>query len=395
MQRLDRIAMQLRIPAVYMRGGTSKGVFFVASDLPAERAERDRILLRAIGSPDPYGKQIDGMGAATSSTSKIVILSPSKRPDSDVDYLFGQVAIDRPFIDWSGNCGNLTSAVGPFAVSQGWVEAPKDGIAKVRIWQANISKRIVSHVPVRQGQVVEEGDFVLDGVAFPSSEIRLEFLEPGGMGEEGEAPAQMFPTGNVRDRIDVPGVGAVEVTLITAGNPTVFVDASVLGLLGTELQSRVDGDAALLARCEAIRAHGAVAMGLVKSAEEASRSRLHTPKIAWVSIPQGYTATSGKAVDASATDLTIRMLSMGKLHHVITGTGAIATAVAAAIEGTVVSAARRPGADPLRTTLGHPAGTLAVGAEVARDGSQWKVARAVMSRSARRLMEGWVRVPAA
>ena len=385
----------MRIPAVYMRGGTSKGVFFVASDLPSDPAARDHILLRTIGSPDPYGKQIDGMGAATSSTSKIVILAPSKRPDSDVDYLFGQVAIDRPFIDWSGNCGNLTAAVGPFAVSQGWVQAPREGIAKVRIWQQNVAKRIVSHVPCRGGEVLEEGEFVLDGVTFPSAEIRIEFLEPGGMGEDGDAPAAMFPTGRVRDRLEVPGVGMVETTLITAGNPTVFVDAATIGLEGHELQSRVDTDPAILARCEAIRAHGAVAMGLVKSAEEASRNRLHTPKIAWVSKPQGYTASSGKAVDAAATDLTIRMLSMGKLHHVITGTGAIATAVAAAIEGTVVHEARRRGADPLRTTLGHPSGTLAVGAEVARDGDEWKVARAVMSRSARRLMEGWVRVPAA
>ena len=384
---------QLRIPAVYMRGGTSKGVFFVASDLPSDPAERDRILLRTIGSPDPYGKQIDGMGAATSSTSKIVILARSLRPDSDVDYLFGQVAIDRAFIDWSGNCGNLTAAVGPFAVSQGWVEAPSDGIATVRIWQQNVSKRIVSHVPVRGGEVVEEGDFVLDGVTFPSAEIRIEFLDPGGMGEEADAPAAMFPTGKVRERLEVPGVGPIEATLITAGNPTVFVDAAALGLAGLELQSRVDTDAELLKRCEAIRAHAAVAMGLAKSAEDASRNRLHTPKIAWVSAPQGYTASSGKVVDASATDLTIRMLSMGKMHHVITGTGAIATAVASAIDGTIVNAARRPGADPLRTTLGHPSGTLAVGAEVAREGNEWKVARAVMSRSARRLMEGWVRVP--
>ena len=385
---------QLRIPAVYMRGGTSKGVFFRAEDLPADPAERDRILLRTIGSPDPYGKQIDGMGAATSSTSKIVILAPSKRPDSDVDYLFGQVAIDRPLIDWSGNCGNLTAAVGPFAVSQGWVKAPRDGVAKVRIWQQNIAKRIVAHVPVRNGEVLEDGDFVLDGVTFPSAEIRIEFLEPGGMGEEGDAPAAMFPTGNLRDTLDVPGVGAIDATLITAGNPTVFVEAAAMGLAGHELQSRVDADPKLLARGEAIRAHAAVAMGLAKSAEDASRNRLHTPKIAWVSRPQSYAASSGKAVAEGDIDLTIRMLSMGKLHHVITGTGAIATAVASAIEGTVVNAARRPGADPLRTTLGHPSGTLAVGAEVAREGDEWKVARAVMSRSARRLMEGWVRVPA-
>ena len=381
---------QLRIPAVYMRGGTSKGVFFRAEDLPGDPAERDRILLRTIGSPDPYGKQIDGMGAATSSTSKIVILAPSKRPDSDVDYLFGQVAIDRPFIDWSGNCGNLTSAVGPFAVSQGWAQGPRDGMVPVRIWQQNISKRIVAHVPVRGGEVVEEGEFVLDGVTFPSAEIRIEFLEPGGMGEESDDPAAMFPTGNLVDRLAIPNLGTVETTLITAGNPTVFVDAATLGLKGNELEA----NSRLLEACEAIRAHGAVAMGLAKSAEDASRNRLHTPKIAWVSKPQGYAATSGRAVDPQSIDVTIRMISMGKMHHAITGTGAIATAVASAIDGTIVNAARRPGTDPLRTTLGHPSGVLAVGAEVTRDGNEWKVARAVMSRSARRLMEGWVRVPA-
>jgi probable AcnD-accessory protein PrpF len=386
---------QLRIPAVYMRGGTSKGVFFVASDLPADPKERDRILLRTIGSPDPYGKQIDGMGAATSSTSKVVILSPSTRDDSDVDYLFGQVAIDRELIDWSGNCGNLTSAVGPFAVSQGWVEAPGDGVAKVRIWQANIGKRIVSHVPVKGGEVVEEGEFVLDGVTFPSAEIRIEFLEPGGLGEEGDGGGAMFPTGNVRDTLDVPGFGKVEVTLITAGNPTVFVDAAAMGLAGTELPAQVDGNAEVLRRFEAIRAHGAHAMGLVSSPEEASRSRLHTPKIAAVSRPAGYTASSGKVVGDGDIDVTIRMVSMGKLHHALTGTGAIATAVASAMEGTLVHSARRPGADPLRTRLGHPSGTIAVGAEVSRENGKWKVARAVMSRSARRLMEGWVRVPSA
>jgi len=390
----EGLMAQLRIPAVYMRGGTSKGVFFRAGDLPSDTTERDRILLRTIGSPDPYGKQIDGMGAATSSTSKVVILSQSSREDSDVDYLFGQVPIDRALIDWSGNCGNLTSAVGPFAISEGWVQGVRDGLVPVRIWQANIGKRIVAHVPVRGGEVVEEGEFVLDGVTFPAAEIRIEFLDPGGLGEEGDAAGAMFPTGNPRDRLEIPGVGAIDATLITAGNPTVFVDASTLGLKGDELQARVDGDATLLKRGEAIRVHAAVAMGLAKSAEEASRTRLHTPKIAWVSPPQPYTASSGKPIAAGDIDLTIRMLSMGRLHHAITGTGAIATAVAAAIDGTVVHGARRGDADPLRTRLGHSSGTLAVGAEVKRVAGEWKVARAVMSRSARRLMEGWVRVPA-
>jgi probable AcnD-accessory protein PrpF len=387
---------QRRIPAVYMRGGTSKGVFFLAEDLPADAGERDRVLLRVVGSPDPYGKQIDGMGAATSSTSKVVVLSRSRRPDSEVDYLFGQVAIDRALVDWSGNCGNLTSAVGPFAIRQGWVKAPRDGTATVRIWQANIAKRIVSHVPVKDGEVVEAGDFVLDGVAFPAAEIRIEFLDPGGLGDDGaDAGGAMFPTGNARDALEVPGVGRVEATLITAGNPTVFVDAKAVGLEGAELAAAVDSDGALLGRCEAIRAHAAVAMGLAASAEEASRTRLHTPKIAMVSPPRAYTASSGKAIGADDIDVTIRMLSMGKLHHAVTGTGAIATAGAAAIDGTLVNAARRREADPLSTRLGHPSGTIAVGAEVSRQAGDWKVARAIMSRSARRLMEGWVRVPEA
>ena len=385
---------QLRIPAVYMRGGTSKGVFFRAADLPADPAVRDAILLRVVGSPDPYGKQIDGMGAATSSTSKIVILSPSKRADCDVDYLFGQVAIDRPLIDWSGNCGNLTAAVGPFAVAEGWVEAPRDGLATVRIWQANIAKRIVAHVPVRGGEIVEEGAFVLDGVAFPAAEIRIEFLDPGGAGEESEAGGAMLPTGRVVDRLEVPGVGRVEATLITAGNPTVFVEAAALGLSGRELQAEVNADRALLARCEAVRAHAAVAVGLAASAAEASEKRLHTPKIAFVSPSQPYIASSGKAIAASDIDVTIRMLSMGQLHHAVTGTGAVATAVACAIEGTIPNRALRTGADPLATRIGHPSGVLRVGAAVAQVHGRWIVEKAVMSRSARRLMEGWVRVPA-
>jgi probable AcnD-accessory protein PrpF len=385
----------LRIPAVYMRGGTSKGVFFRASDLPADPRERDAILLRVVGSPDPYGKQIDGMGAATSSTSKIVILAPSKRDDCDIDYLFGQVAIDRPLIDWSGNCGNLTAAVGPYAISEGWVQAPREGTALVRIWQANIGKRILAHVPVRAGEVVEEGAFVLDGVAFPAAEIRLEFLDPGGSAAEGESAGTMLPTGNVADLLEVPGVGRVEATLISAGNPTVFVDAAALGLGGSELQAEVNSDRALLARSEAIRAHAAVAMGLAATMAEASEKRLHTPKIAFVSRAQPYTAASGRAIAASDLDITIRMLSMGQLHHAVTGTGAVATAVACAIPGTLAHRMLAKGTDALRTRLGHPSGTLTVGAAVARSGDAWVVERAVMSRSARRLMEGWVRVPAA
>jgi probable AcnD-accessory protein PrpF len=383
----------LRIPAVYMRGGTSKGVFFRAEDLPADPALREAVLLRVVGSPDPYGKQIDGMGGATSSTSKIVILARSKRPDSDVDFLFGQVAIDRPFVDWTGNCGNLTAAVGPFAIAQGWVDAPREGLAPVRIWQANIGKRIVAHVPMRGGEVVEAGDFVLDGVAFPAAEIRLEFLHPGGLGEGGEAGGAMLPTGNVLDTLEVPGVGRVEATLITAGNPTVFVEAATLGLRGEDLQARLQNDAEVLRLAEAIRAQGAVTMGLAASVLEASARRLHTPKIAFVTRAQAYTASNGKAVAARDIDITVRMLSMGKLHHAVTGTGAVATAVACAIEGTLPRRLLSPGADPLATRIGHPSGVLTVGAQVTRSGERWVVEKAVMSRSARRLMEGWVRAP--
>jgi probable AcnD-accessory protein PrpF len=384
---------QLKIPAVYMRGGTSKGVFFRAEDLPSDEKERERILLRVIGSPDPYGKHIDGMGAATSSTSKIVILSKSKRHDSDVDYLFGQVAIDRPLIDWSGNCGNLTAAVGPFAVSQGWVDSPRDGFAVARIWQRNISKRIVAHVPVRGGEVVEEGDFELDGVTFPAAEIRIEFMDPGGSEEGENEGGAMFPTGNLRDTLDIPGLGAIEMTLVTAGNPTIFVDAAALGLDGTELQEAINANTELLRKSEAIRSHGAVAMGLAKSAAEASATRLHTPKLAYVAPRRGYLASSGKSVTERDIDLTLRMLSMGKLHHAITGTGAIAAGVACAIPGTVAHDATQGTGDPLRMRIGHPSGTITVGAEVAMEGGEWKVTRAVMSRSARTLMEGWVRVP--
>ncbi len=345
---------QIRIPAVYMRGGTSKGVFFRAEDLPADRAARERILLRVLGSPDPYGKQIDGMGAATSSTSKAVILSPSRRPGFDVDYLFGQVAIDRALVDWSGNCGNLTAAVGPFAIAQGWVAAPDDGVAGVRIWQANLGKAIVAHVPMRGGEPLEEGDFGLDGVAFPGAEIRLEFLDPGGTGEDGGAAGGTFPTGNVRDRLAVPGVGAIEATLVSAGNPTVVVRAADLGLEGTETQAAIDADRGLLARAEAIRAHAAVAMGLGASAAEVSATRLHTPKIAFAAPPRAYAASSGKPVGAGDVDFLVRMLSMGRTHHAVTGTGAIALAVAGAAEGTIAHEARGGGATRWRCASGIP-----------------------------------------
>jgi probable AcnD-accessory protein PrpF len=383
---------QLRIPAVYMRGGTSKGVFFIADDLPGDPVERDRVLLRVIGSPDRYGKHIDGMGGATSSTSKVVILSKSSRPDCDVDYRFGQVAIDRPFVDWSGNCGNLSAAVGPFAISSGLVAAPADGTAVVRIWQANIARKIISHVPMRGGEVVELGTFELDGVAFPAAEIRLEFLDPAADDEGGKGGA-MFPSGNRVDTLDVPGAGRVEATLIDAGNPTIFVDAKALGLKGTELQGDVNAKQELLALAEAVRVHGAVAMGLAKSPEEATARRPHTPKLAFVAAPASYTASDGRAVPASSIDVLARIFSMGQLHHAMTGTGAVAIAAAAAIPGTVVHRIAPLGPDG-RVRFGHPSGSVAVGAEAAEVEGRWTVKKVIMSRSARRLMEGFVRVPA-
>ncbi len=385
---------QLKIPAVYMRGGTSKGVFFIADDLPADLRERERILLRVIGSPDRYGKQTDGMGGATSSTSKIVILSKSNRDDCDIDYLFGQVAIDAPTIDWSGNCGNLTTAVGPFAISMGMMAAPRDGEATVRIWQANIRKRIISRVPMKDGEVVELGGFELDGVAFPAAEVKLEFLDPAADDGDGEdTGGAMFPTGNRIDMLDVPGVGKVEATLINAGNPTIFVDAARLGLKGTELQGDINGDKKLLGLAELVRSHGAVAMGLVKTPQEATEKRQHTPKLSFVAKPSGYVASDGKKIAPESIDLLARIFSMGVLHHAMTGTGAVAIAAAAAIPGTVVSRIAPVGPDG-RVKFGHPSGVLNVGAEAREENGQWAVTKVMMSRSARRLMEGWVRVPA-
>ncbi|HHX4895154.1 TPA: 2-methylaconitate cis-trans isomerase PrpF [Acinetobacter baumannii] len=386
---------QIKIPATYMRGGTSKGVFFKLDDLP-EKAQfagqaRDQLLLRVIGSPDPYGKQIDGMGGATSSTSKTVILAKSTQPDHDVDYLFGQVSIDRPFVDWSGNCGNLTAAVGSFAISNGLVDAdriPENGLCTVRIWQKNIQKTIIAHVPITNGQVQETGDFELDGVTFPAAEVQIEFLDPADDGEEG---GDMFPTGNVVDQLDVPEIGSFQATFINAGIPTIFLNAEDLGYEGTELQDHINGDAAALVRFEKIRAYGAVQMGLIKYISEAA-ARQHTPKIAFVSKPKNYTASSGKNVSEKDVDLLVRALSMGKLHHAMMGTAAVAIGTAAAIPGTLVNLAAG-GGEREAVRFGHPSGTLRVGAQAELTNGQWVVKKAIMSRSARVLMEGWVRIP--
>jgi len=388
---------QIKIPAVYMRGGTSKGVFFRLQDLPPAAQQpgpaRDALLLRVIGSPDPYAKQIDGMGGATSSTSKTVILARSTRPDHDVDYLFGQVSIDSAFVDWSGNCGNLSAAVGPFAIAQGLVDparVPADGVCTVRIWQANIGKTIVAHVPISGGQVQETGDFELDGVTFAAAEVPLEFIDPADEGE-GDGGGAMFPTGRLVDDLEVPGVGTFKATLINAGIPTIFVNAADIGYGGTELQDAINGDPKALARFETIRAHGAVKMGLIQDIAEAAK-RQHTPKVAFVAPPKDYVASSGKPVRAADVDLLVRALSMGKLHHAMMGTAAVAIGTAAAIPGTLVNLAAG-GGERQAVRFGHPSGTLRVGAEARAVDGQWAVTKALMSRSARVLMEGWVRVP--
>lgn len=385
-------AAQISIPATYMRGGTSKGVFFKLSDLP-ERARvageaRDKLLMRVIGSPDPYGKQTDGMGGATSSTSKTVILSKSQQAGHDVDYLFGQVAIDRPFVDWSGNCGNLTAAVGSFAINNGLVDLqriPENGIATVRIWQANISKTIIAKIPITQGQVQETGDFELDGVTFPAAQVEVEFMDPAAGG------GALFPTGNVVDQLVVPNVGTFQVTMINAGIPTIFLNASDLGYTGVELQGDINGDEQALARLETIRAHGAVKMGLIEGIDEAA-SRQHTPKVAFVAEPTDYLSSSGKAVSANEIDLSVRAMSMGQLHHAMMGTAAVAISVASAIPDTLVNLAAG-GGERSHVRFGHPSGTLRVGAHASLVNGQWTATKAIMSRSARILMEGTVRIP--
>jgi len=383
--------MALRIPALFMRGGTSKGVFFLESDLPGDWEKRDAMLLRIVGSPDPFGTQMDGMGCATSSTSKVVIIGPSTRADCDVDYLFGAVSIDKPFIDWSGNCGNLTAAVGPFAVLHGLVKSARtaqrdaDSVT-VRIWQANLGAKIVARVPLRDGLPLESGDFVLDGVAFPSAGIDLEFIDPA------DTAGGIFPTGRALDLLDVPGLGSVEASLVNAGNPAIFVEARALGLTALELPADLNADAELLARFESVRAVAAVAMGLAASPEEATSKRPATPKIAIVAPPSDYRSTAGVLIKSESMDLAARIVSMGKVHHAMTGTGSIALAVAAAIPGTTVHRVTRGGrSGALR--IGHAAGTIAVGAEVRREGDEWIVSKVGMTRSARILMSGFVHLP--
>lgn len=374
---------------VYMRGGTSKGLFFLREWLPEDPEVCDRLLLRALGSPDPYGTQIDGMGGATSSTSKVVIISRSSRADSDVDYLFGQVAINQAKIDWSGNCGNLTAAVGPFAVAQRLVKAPMKGRAEVRIWQANLQTRILSRFSVNYGRAEEEGDFFLDGVAFSGAEVELDFLDPCGSTATGRP---VFPTGNAIDYVDVPKVGPVNMTMMNAGNPAVLVHAAALGLKGTELPVEINGNADLLYRAEIIRATAAVIMGLATDLADARKNALHTPKLAYLSKPANFVTTSNARIEKNSIDLNARIFSMGKLHHALTGTGAITIAAAAVIPGTLANLlVIKPGGENFR--IGHPAGSYAVSVEAYQTGTQWHIRKATMSRSARRLFSGELFIP--
>lgn len=385
-------ALQIPVKATYMRGGTSKGTFFLLSNLP-ERCQtagqaRDNFLLRVVGSPDPYGKQIDGLGNGSSSTSKVVILSKSDQPEHDVNYLFGQVAIDKPMIDWSGNCGNLTAAVGSFAIQNGLIDTakiPQNGICEVRIWQQNIRKTIIAHVPITDGKVQETGDFELDGVTFPAAEVKIEFIDPV------DADGDMFPTGNVTDTLDVPDVGNFTVTMINAGIPTIFMNAKDLGLTGTELQNDINSNAEILEKLEKIRAYGAVKMGLITDIQEA-QTRQHTPKIAWVAPPADYIASSGKAVKAEEIHLLSRAMSMGQLHHAMMGTASVAIGTAATISGTLPNLAAG-GGNLTEIRFGHPSGTLLVGGQSEQVAGKWQAKKVSMSRSARRLMVGDVFVP--
>ncbi|MCL1079393.1 2-methylaconitate cis-trans isomerase PrpF [Parashewanella spongiae] len=385
-------APQIKVAATYMRGGTSKGVFFRLQDLPTEAQTaggvRDNLLMRVIGSPDPYAKQTDGMGGATSSTSKTVIVAKADDGEHDVNYLFGQVAIDKAFVDWSGNCGNLSSAVGAFAIHSGFIDAkklPQNGIATVKIWQQNIGKTIIAKIPMTKGEVQETGNFELDGVTFPAAEIELEFIDPA------DKSASLFPTGNLVDDLIVPDVGTFKATMINSGIPTIFVNAEDIGYHGTELQDDINNDEQVLARFETIRAYGAVKMGLIRDISEA-KQRQHTPKIAFVSQPKTYQASSGKTIIETDVDLLVRAMSMGKLHHAMMGTAAVAIGTAAAIPGTLVNLAAG-GGEKQSVRFGHPSGTLKVGAAATKIDSQWSVDKAIMSRTARILMEGWVRVP--
>jgi 2-methylaconitate cis-trans-isomerase PrpF len=381
--------MQHRIRAVVMRGGTSRAVFFHQADLPVDPEIRDRVILKIYGGGDPYGRQIDGLGGATSVTSKTAIIGPASVPDADVDYTFGQVSVGKPLIDYGGNCGNISSAVGPFAIEEGLVRAT-DPVTQVRIWQTNTRKRIIAHVPTAGGVPQAEGEHSIDGVPGAGALILLEFLNPGG-----SMTGRLLPTGHPTDALDVPGVGGVTVSLIDAANPVVFIRPSDLGLTGLETAERVDGDPALLSRIEAVRAHAAVRMGLAPNAAEASAKSPGVPKIAFVTSPQEYIAADGRVVAPAGIEVVGRIMTMGRLHRAYALTGAICTAVAAQVEGTLVHEAARAARSGERSVrIGHPSGVIEIGVDVRRSDGAWIVEKVTTQRTARRLMEGAALIPA-
>lgn len=376
---------QLRFPAVLYRGGTSKGLFFTAGVLPDNPQERDRVLLRAVGGGDRFGSEIDGVGGATSSTSKAVVVSASKRPGCDLDYLFAQVSVREEVVDWGGSCGNLAAAVGPFAIDEGIVPARKD-LTTLRIWQANTAKEIVTHVTTRDGRVVTEGEFLLAGVPHASAPIRLDFMDPTG-----SVTGKLFPTGAPLDELEVGG-RRVQVTIVDAANPCAFVRSADVGLSGLEPPAELNSDSETLERLEHLRAEAAVAMGMASDAEEATKRLPALPRIGVVTSPSTYVTSAGEIVGPGDVDIVVRMLSMGRAHHAVPATGGTALAVAARITGTVPNEIVG-GSGRGCVRIGHPSGSISFEATVVREGASWAVPRVTVLRSARRLMEGNVLVP--
>jgi 2-methylaconitate cis-trans-isomerase PrpF len=380
--------MQRRIRAVFVRGGTSRALVFHHRDLPEDRAAWDPVFLAALGSPDPGGRQLDGLGGGISSLSKVAVVGAPTRPDADVDYTFGQVEVTRAAVDYRGNCGNISSAIGPFAIDEALIPA-REPTTVVRIHNTNTRKLIHAHVPVKAGEAAVGGDFALDGVPGTGARIALDFLDPGGA-----VTGRLLPTGQAQETLDVPGLGTVAASLVDATNPMVFVRAKDLGLDGTERPEILDARPGLPARLEAIRAAAAVRMGLARTPEDAGRTSPAVPKIAVVAPPTGYHTLTGATVEPDAVDLVARVVSMGKVHRAFALTGAMCLAVAARIAGTVAHEAAALAGAAGDVRIGHPSGILPVAASVARGPDGAPVAQTVtVYRTARRLMEGFVLVP--
>ncbi|NUZ06104.1 2-methylaconitate cis-trans isomerase PrpF family protein [Piscinibacter koreensis] len=375
--------MARRIPAAFIRGGTSKGLVFHRRDLPADRGEWDAIFLAAMGSPDRYGRQLNGMGGGVSSLSKVCIVDAPTRPGADIDYTFVQVQVKEARCEYRGNCGNMSSAMGPFAVDEGLVSAPRGDEALVRIHNTNTGKIIESRFAVAGGRSVETGELEIPGVHGRAAPVRLDFLEPGGA-----STGRLLPTGRACDRLDVAGIGAIDASMVDAANACVFVDAAALGLGGGELPDEIDADAGLMQRLEQIRRHASVAMGIAPSLDAAAGVRM-LPLIAFVAAPRATITLAGEGIPADAADLVIRMLSNGQPHRAVPLTGALCTAVATLIDGSIPARLARPGREgPLR--LAMPSGVLTVDARVRRDGSGWFAESGSFFRTTRRLFDGFV-----